>query len=87
MPIKQSAKKALRQSVKRRARNIKRKKAVKSAIKDIRNLVKEGKKDEAAKLLALAYKNIDKALKKKVIKPNTAARKKSRIARLVLAKS
>lgn len=83
MPIKQAAKKALRQSVKRRARNIKRKQAVKSVLKQIKDLVKQGKKQEAEKLLPLAYKNIDKALKKKVIKSNTAARKKSRIARLV----
>lgn len=84
MPIKQAAKKALRQSVKRRARNIKRKQAVKSVLKQIKDLVGQGKKQEAEKLLPLAYKNIDKALKKKVIKPNTASRKKSRIARLVV---
>lgn len=84
MPIKQAAKKALRQSVKRKARNIKRKQAIKSVVKEITDLVKTGKKEEAKKLLSSAYKNIDKALKKKVIKPNTAARKKSRIARLVI---
>lgn len=84
MPIKQAAKKALRQSYKRRARNIKRKQAIKSVVKEITDLVKTGKKEEAKKLLSSAYKNIDKALKKKVIKPNTAARKKSRIARLVI---
>lgn len=83
MPIKDAAKKALRQSKVRRDRNIKRKEAIKSAVKEIRTLVQAGKKEEAKKLLSTAYKSIDKALKKKVIKPNTAARKKSRIALLV----
>jgi len=38
---------------------------------------------EAKKLLSQAYKAIDKAMKTHVIKPNTAARKKSKIAKLI----
>lgn len=79
MPIIKSAKKALRQSIKRRLRNIGRKKAIKNAVVKI----KKAKKEEALKLLSLAYKAIDKAAKAGTIKKNTAARKKSRLAKLI----
>lgn len=81
MPIKKSAKKALRQSVKRRARNIKRKEVMKSEIKKVKKLKAEDKTKEAAVSLSLAYKAIDKAAKKGVIKKKAAARKKSRLAK------
>lgn len=79
MPIIKSAKKALRQSIKRRLRNIGRKKAIKNAVAKI----KKAKKEEALKFLSLAYKAIDKAAKAGTIKKNTAARKKSRLAKLI----
>lgn len=82
-PVTKSAKKALRQSKKRRARNIKRKKAFKDIIKNIRKLALENKKKEAEKLLSAAYKAIDKAGKTGVLKKNTASRKKSRLTKLV----
>jgi len=41
------------------------------------------KKEEAIKLLPSAYKSIDKACKTGVIKKNNAARKKSRITKLI----
>lgn len=50
------------------------------AVKNVRKQVTVGNKDEAEKLLATAYKTIDKAYKRGVIKKNTAARKKSRLA-------
>lgn len=83
MPITKSAKKSLRQSKKRRARNIRQKEAFKDIIKNIRKLVLENKKKEAEKLLPKAYKAIDKAAKAGVIKKNTADRKKSRLTKLV----
>lgn len=83
MPITKSAKKALRQSKKRRARNIQQKKAFKDIIKSIRKLALENKKEEALKLLPQAYKAIDKAVKAGLIKKNTAARKKSRLTKLI----
>ena len=54
---------------------------MKDVVKDMEKLVKEGKKDEAAKLLPKAQQAIDKAAKRGVIKKNTATRKKSRLAR------
>lgn len=102
MPITKSAKKALRQSLRRRNRNLIYKKKIKSLLKEVRNLVsqkkvKEDKSsfpaslsrdessviEEAKKLLPQVYKILDKAAKVGLIKKNTAARKKSRIARAI----
>jgi len=81
MPITKSAKKALRQSKKRRARNIQKKITIKKLLKEIKKLVFEKKIEEAKKLLPQVYKLLDKAAKTGLIKKNTAARKKSRITR------
>lgn len=82
MPITKSTKKALRQSLTRRKRNIKRKDDIKSVTKEIKKLLSENKKEDALKLVPSAYKAIDKAKKRNVLKPNTANRKKSLIARI-----
>lgn len=83
MPIKDSAKKALRQAKKHRVLNLTRQKAVKNVTKKIKKLIASGAKDEAKKLIADAYQAIDKAAKRGVIKKNTAARKKSKLMRLI----
>ena len=83
MPITKSAKKALRQSLKRRVRNLQKKTKIKSLIKQARNLVSQKKIEEARKLLPQVYKLLDKAAKTGLIKPRTAARKKSRITKLI----
>ena len=83
MPIKKSAKKALRQSKKRAKANLKRKNAAKNAIKKIEKLIVAKKIEEAKKLIPLAYKAIDKAAKTGVIKKNTASRKKSRLMNIL----
>jgi len=83
MAITKSAKKAWRQSLKRRARNLIYKTKIKNLIKEARNLVLAKKIEEAKKLLPQIYKILDKAAKVGVIKKNTAARKKSRIAKLI----
>lgn len=83
MPITRSAKKALRQSKRRQVRNLKRKEAFRDALKKIKKLLAEKKTDEAKKLVPLAYKALDKAAKTNTIKKNTAARKKSRLMRLI----
>jgi len=82
MPIIKSAKKALRQNIKRQAKNKTRKQSLKSILKETRELA--GKKtSDAKKNLPAVYKALDKAAKIGLIKPNTAARKKSRIAKLI----
>ncbi|HBM46182.1 TPA: 30S ribosomal protein S20 [Patescibacteria group bacterium] len=83
MAITKSAKKAARGSLRKRVFNLRRAGAMRSSIKDVRKLVVAKNIDEAKKNLSEAYKAIDKAMKKGVIKKNTAARKKSRLAQLV----
>jgi small subunit ribosomal protein S20 len=83
MAITKSAKKAWRQSLRRRARNLIYKTKIKNLIKEARNLVLAKKIEEAKKLLPQIYKILDKAAKVGVIKKNTAARKKSRIAKVI----
>jgi small subunit ribosomal protein S20 len=83
MPITSSAKKALRVAEKKQIFNARRKKAIETSVREIKKLVKEGKAKEAETKLSLAYKAIDKAVKTKFLKKNTAARLKSRITILV----
>ncbi len=79
MAITKSAKKANRSSARKHIFNLRRKSALHDATKLFKKAV--GAKDAAAeKLLPRAYQAIDKAVKRGIIKPNTAARKKSRLA-------
>ncbi len=83
MPIIKSAKKALRGSERKRVFNLRRKRAMKDAIKEITNLVLAKDKKGAETKLSNAYKTIDKAAKRGIIKKNTAARKKSRLSKMI----
>jgi len=85
MPIKQSAKKYMRITKKNNARNTKKKDAFKAAVKKTRTAITGQAKEEALKLYREAQKTIDKAAKRGVIKRNTAARKKSRLAKKISA--
>jgi len=79
MPITTGAKKAHRASLHKRVFNLRRKDVMNRVIKQVRKFVTEGKAGEAKELLPEAYKAIDKAAKRGIIKDNTAARKKSRL--------
>lgn len=83
MAITSSAKKALRQSQRRRVRNIQQKTKIKNLVKEVRNLASQKKVEEAKKLLPQLYKILDKAAKTGLIKKNAATRKKSRLTKLV----
>lgn len=83
MPITASAKKALRQNIRRRARNLQRASRIKEAIKTYRRLIAAKKIDEAKTQLNIVYKTLDKVAKTGYIKKNTASRKKSRLAKLL----
>lgn len=79
MPNIKSAKKRVKITDKKTKSNTPVKASMKTAVKKI-------EKAEVAKkqsLMSLAIQKIDKALKKGVIKKNTAARKKSRLAKTV----
>lgn len=80
MAITKGAKKAIRQSARKRVFNIRRSRAVKGVEKEIDTLLKAGKVDEAKAKLPAAYKAIDKAAKMNTLKKNTASRKKSRLS-------
>ena len=83
MPIIKSAKKALRGSLKKKVFNDRRKSAMKDAMKDVKGFVMKKDKKAAEDALPKAYKAIDKAAKRGVIKKNNAARKKSHLAKTI----
>ncbi len=85
MPIIQSAKKALRQNLRHRIRNVDKKEELKAVLRQYKKLVAEKKKDEAKKYLPLVYKKLDKAAKIDLIKKNKASRLKSRLSSLLVA--
>jgi small subunit ribosomal protein S20 len=80
MAITSSAKKAIRSSAKKHVFNMRRRKALGDTTKLITKALAAKDATGAEKLLAAAYKAIDKAKKRGVIKGNTADRKKSRLA-------
>ncbi len=81
MPITKSAIKAAKQSASRQTRLLPYKTQMRTLMRKLRDAVKEGKKDEAQKLIPAVYKSIDTAAKKGIIKPNNADNKKSSMAR------
>ena len=85
MPTSLSAAKRVRQNEKRRVSNRNRTSALKTAIKRLEKAVAGGNRDEVAAAAAEAYKRIDKAALAHVIHRNTAARRKSLVARRAAA--
>ena len=86
MPITKSAKKALRQNITRRTRNIKYKKSMKDTVKLYRKFLTQKKTEEARKMLPKVFQVLDKTVKAGVIKKNTANRLKSRLSQKVSVK-
>ena len=80
MAITSSAKKAIRSSGKKHVFNLRRKNALQDTAKALTKALAAKDATGAEKLLPAAYKAIDKAAKRGVIKANTADRKKSRLA-------
>jgi len=83
MAITKSAKKALRQSLKRRKLNIAKKDGLKDLLKEINDFISQKKIDEAKKILPRIYKALDKTAKTGTIKRGRADRKKSRISKAI----
>jgi len=83
MPIMQSAKKDLRKAKKRNLANRVVTNAYKMAVKEVLRAIDAGK--EVNEVVRLAQKMLDKAVEKNVLKPNTAARKLSRLMKRVHA--
>ncbi len=72
-----------RQSLKRRERNRRVKGGIRKGTKRVRLAVQAGDLETAQEWLAITIKRLDKAAEKGVIHKNNAARRKSRLTRLV----
>jgi small subunit ribosomal protein S20 len=83
MAITKSAQKELRKNLRRRKENLAYQRKMRELKKKILSLVEEKKVKEAQTLLPQYYKVVDKAAKTKVIKENTARRRKARLAALL----
>ncbi|MDI6733974.1 MAG: 30S ribosomal protein S20 [Patescibacteria group bacterium] len=87
MPRIKSAKKALRQNIRRYNRNIERQKKLKGVIKEYKKTLAAGNKEEIKKQLSLVYKTLDKMAKVDLIKPGKANRLKSRLSKKIASTS
>ncbi|MGB3922034.1 MAG: 30S ribosomal protein S20 [Minisyncoccia bacterium] len=83
MAITQSAKKALRVSKRRRVFNLRRKSEVERAVKSFKKLLASGDKKGTLEAMRQVQSALDKAVKGKTLKKNNAARKKSRLSKLL----
>lgn len=83
MAITRNAKKAQRVSTRRRVVNDKLRRTMKETVKTVRSSALKKDTKMSAQELSLAFKALDKAAKKGVIKKGTADRKKSRLAKTV----
>ena len=83
MPVIKAAKKAMRADAKKAVFNLRRKRTMKVAVKELREFILHKKTKEAKEALPKVYKAIDKATKRGVLKKNTASRKKSRLAKAI----
>jgi len=83
MPQRKAQTKSLHETRRRTLVNKARKTRVKTAVRQAHEAA-TGKADQpVAEALATAYSAIDKAAKRHVLHPRTAARKKSRLAKVV----
>lgn len=83
MPNIKSAKKRLRQTAVRNARNRSLRTTMRNRCKKVIKLVKETNIEEAQDAFAVAVRNLDKMGAKGIIHKNTAARKKSRLSKML----
>jgi len=83
MAITKSAKKAIRQSLRRKKQNLLYKNDIKELSKKVQSFVSEKNTEEAKKILPKLFKALDKAVKVSVLKKNTASRQKSRFAKII----
>ncbi|MGC9605394.1 MAG: 30S ribosomal protein S20 [Minisyncoccia bacterium] len=80
MPITSSAKKAMRAARHKRVFNLRRKSAVESELKRFRKAIAGNDRKGAEKLMPGLFRTLDKSAKTGYLKPNAAARLKSRAA-------
>ena len=80
-----SAKKRIRQTEKRTARNRHHIAGSRTYVKKVRKLIADGKLDEAEETAKQAYSKLDKAARKNVIHPKNASRRKGRLMAAIAA--
>ena len=80
-----SAKKRIRQTEKRTARNRHYISGSRTYVKRVRKLIATGNLDEAEEAAKQAYSSLDKAARKKVLHPKNAARRKGRLMAAIAA--
>ena len=80
-----SAKKRIRQNVKQNARNRRRKQQTKDAIRQFDDALRSRNTKNAAELLKVVYKQLDRNAAKGAIHKNAAARKKAHLAKRLAA--
>ena len=73
--------KRVRQTARKRQRNQRFRSAARTHIKKTRQLIAEGKLDEAQEAAHRAISTLDKAAVKGILHPNNVARRKSRLMR------
>ncbi|PIP28302.1 MAG: 30S ribosomal protein S20 [Candidatus Moranbacteria bacterium CG23_combo_of_CG06-09_8_20_14_all_35_22] len=83
MPIIKAAKKYMRVTKRKTLKNNKIKGQFKSAIKNTKTALAKGEIDKAQEYLKKSMKALDKAIQKKVLTKNGAARMKSRLNKQV----
>lgn len=79
MPIKKSAKKFQKSSQRKHLRNIQVKEKIRGLMKKTRELIINKDSEKASATFKMVQKAIDKASQKKIIKKNSAGRKKKRL--------
>ncbi len=80
-----SAKKRIRQNAKQNSRNRWRKQQIKDAIREFEDALASGKSKDAAELLKVVYKRLDRTAARGTIHKSTAARKKAKLAKSLAA--
>ena len=81
MPRRKTSLKKHRADKKKHLRNLKIKQELKKTLKKFQALLTAKNANEAKTLLGKVFSQLDKAAKKRVIHPQTANRKKSRLAK------
>ena len=81
MPNTKSAARQVRLSKKRNLRNKPVRSQTKTAISNAESLISAGKIEEAKKATITAIATLDKSAERKVLHPNNAARRKSRLVK------
>lgn len=81
MATSKSGNKSIRQAAAKRVFNVRRIRTMKASVKQVAEFVSAKDQKGAEALLPQAFKSIDKALKRGILKKNTAARRKAKLAR------